>query len=98
MRVAVRVYGQERHPHSLLHTFDGGAGLALIENDRLVVDDAVPIQDMGVQACGIHATAQIDPCMPKMRGGFARAYRRGIAAVQRQCLAHYRLMAPSSRA
>jgi hypothetical protein len=55
MREAVRVHGDALEIDQVLaqRALDGGAGLPMIENDRLVVDDPPLVEHVGIRPGGI---------------------------------------------
>ena len=73
------VYGQaiDRDEPPQQHDFNGGAGLSLIQDDRLVVGNAPLVQDMGVGADGVVADAWINTGISQPQAGFNRHHVAG---------------------
>jgi hypothetical protein len=78
--IAVRVDSQLRHLHPLLshHPFDGGTSLALIEHNRLGVEDPPTIAHVAVNTDGGCLASWILACLPYPAAGLqAHHVRRG---------------------
>ena len=78
--VAVRIDGELRDLDPLLShdPFDGGAGLALVEHDRLGVEDPPAVAHMAVHADGGRLAPWILACLPYPPAGLqAHHVRRG---------------------
>ena len=67
----------------VLHdAFHRDAGLAFVEHDRLVVDDAPAVQHMGIDAGRVGAPAWIGARAPEVARGFQRHHvRRCLGAI-----------------
>ena len=86
--IAVRVDSQLRHLHPLLshHPFNGGTSLALIEHNRLGVEDPQRVAHVAVNTDGLSGV--VDPGVPAIPGGWspgsssdeARSARPHVAA------------------
>ena len=84
MREAMRVHRDPLEIDLVLaqRALDGGPGLPMIENDRLVVNNPPSVEHVGICPGGIGASARIDTGRPKMTGGLqAHHVSRGMESL-----------------
>jgi hypothetical protein len=80
----MRIDRQQREPNAIVTTvvvsfdaLDCSTALALVQDDRLIVNDAIAIKDMRVDASGEGAPSWVDTCVIEVSGRVKRHHVGG---------------------